>query len=75
MPSMSMPSNNRAMMLSERAHMSAKPELEIYADDVACAHGAALEALMNCSFCAVAALMRRPRAILISGFGGALGPY
>ena len=33
---------SRAMMLSERAHMSAKPELEIYADDVACAHGAAL---------------------------------
>ena len=33
---------SRAMMLSERAHMSAKPELEIYADNVACAHGAAL---------------------------------
>ncbi|MBL6786360.1 MAG: SufD family Fe-S cluster assembly protein [PS1 clade bacterium] len=33
---------SRAMMLSERAQMSAKPELEIYADDVACAHGAAL---------------------------------
>ncbi|HCD17395.1 MAG: SufD family Fe-S cluster assembly protein [Rhizobiales bacterium TMED83] len=33
---------SRAMMLSEHAHMSAKPELEIYADDVACAHGAAL---------------------------------
>ncbi len=28
-----------ALMLSETAHVRAKPELEIYADDVACAHG------------------------------------
>ena len=32
----------RAMMLSDRAEMDAKPELEIYADDVACAHGSAI---------------------------------
>ena len=32
----------RAIMLSERAEMDAKPELEIYADDVACAHGTAI---------------------------------
>ncbi len=32
----------RAMMLSNRAEMDAKPELEIYADDVACAHGSAI---------------------------------
>ena len=32
----------RAMMLSEGAEMDAKPELEIYADDVACAHGSAI---------------------------------
>lgn len=28
-----------ALMLSDRAQVRAKPELEIYADDVACAHG------------------------------------
>ena len=28
-----------ALLLSERARVRAKPELEIYADDVACAHG------------------------------------
>lgn len=32
----------RAMMMSEGAEMDAKPELEIYADDVACAHGSAI---------------------------------
>ena len=35
----------RALMLSENAEMDAKPELEIYADDVACAHGSAIGAL------------------------------
>ena len=32
----------RAMMLSDGAEMDAKPELEIYADNVACAHGSAI---------------------------------
>ena len=32
----------RAMMLSSEAEINAKPELEIYADDVACAHGTAI---------------------------------
>lgn len=32
----------RAMMLSDGAEMDAKPELEIYADDVVCAHGSAI---------------------------------
>ena len=32
----------RAMILAEGAEMDAKPELEIYADDVACAHGSAI---------------------------------
>jgi len=30
----------RALLLSERASSFAKPELEIFADDVQCAHGA-----------------------------------
>ena len=34
--------NHRGLLLDERAEIDAKPELEIYADDVVCAHGAAL---------------------------------
>ncbi|MHA6288456.1 Fe-S cluster assembly protein SufD, partial [Maricaulis sp. CAU 1757] len=36
---------HRALMLDERAEIDAKPELEIYADDVQCAHGNALGTL------------------------------
>lgn len=36
---------HHALILSERAEVDAKPELEIYADDVACAHGATIGAL------------------------------
>src|SRR5690606_20133326 len=31
---------SQALLLSEEAEMAAKPELEIYADDVICGHGA-----------------------------------
>ena len=31
--------SNRNLLLSERAAIHTKPELEIYADDVSCAHG------------------------------------
>jgi len=31
---------NKTLLLSDRAEMDAKPELEIYADDVKCSHGA-----------------------------------
>lgn len=31
---------NRSLLLSQRAHVDAKPQLEIFADDVKCAHGA-----------------------------------
>lgn len=34
--------NSNALLLSDRAAMNAKPELEIYADDVACAHGSTI---------------------------------
>ena len=34
--------NSRACLLSPNAHMRAKPELAIYADDVKCAHGSAI---------------------------------
>lgn len=36
---------HRALMLDDRAEIDAKPELEIYADDVQCAHGNAIGAL------------------------------
>ncbi len=32
--------HSKAMLLSEKAEIDAKPELEIYADDVKCSHGA-----------------------------------
>ena len=34
--------NNRNLLLSDRAEVDTKPELEIYADDVRCAHGATI---------------------------------
>lgn len=36
---------SRALLLSAQAEMNTKPELEIFADDVKCSHGAALGAL------------------------------
>ena len=38
---------NRAMLLSERAEIDSKPELEIYADDVRCSHGATIGAVQE----------------------------
>ena len=32
--------SNKALLLSDKAEIDAKPELEIYADDVVCSHGA-----------------------------------
>ncbi len=36
---------HHALILSDRAEVDAKPELEIFADDVACAHGNTVGAL------------------------------
>ena len=36
---------NQALLLSEQAEMDSKPQLEIYADDVKCSHGATVGAL------------------------------
>ena len=36
---------NQALLLSENAEMDSKPQLEIYADDVKCSHGATVGAL------------------------------
>jgi Fe-S cluster assembly protein SufD len=35
----------KALLLGERAEADAKPELEIYADDVVCGHGTAIGSL------------------------------
>lgn len=37
--------NNRNLLLSDHAEINTKPELEIYADDVKCAHGATIAAM------------------------------
>ena len=37
--------NNRNLLLSDHAEIDTKPELEIYADDVRCAHGATIAQL------------------------------
>ena len=36
---------NKNLLLSEEARVDTKPQLEIFADDVKCAHGAAIEQL------------------------------
>ncbi len=37
--------NNRNLLLSNRGQINTKPELEIYADDVKCSHGATVSAI------------------------------
>lgn len=39
--------NNRNLLVSDRAEIDTKPELEIYADDVRCAHGATVAQIDN----------------------------
>lgn len=63
--------NSRALLLSEGAEMDTKPELEILADDVKCAHGAATgaidpDALFYLRSRGIPA--HEARALLISGF-------
>lgn len=41
--------NNRNLLMSEKAQINTKPELEIYADDVRCAHGATVAELDEAS--------------------------
>ncbi|SDG47548.1 Fe-S cluster assembly protein SufD [Roseospirillum parvum] len=76
----------RALLLSPKAEADTKPELEIYADDVACAHGAATGALDAEQLFYLTSRgidPRTARGLLIEGFlaealervpGGAHGP-
>jgi Fe-S cluster assembly protein SufD len=64
---------NRALLLSDRAEIDCKPELEIYADDVKCGHGAAAGALDEEALFYLRARgvpLAQARAILVEAFVG-----
>ena len=63
------------MLLNRGATANAKPELEIYADDVKCAHGATVGELDHDQLFYAAARGLDPagaRALLLGGFVGGL---
>ncbi|MFN2473355.1 MAG: SufD family Fe-S cluster assembly protein, partial [Sphingomicrobium sp.] len=65
----------KAMLLDRGATANAKPELEIYADDVKCAHGATVGELDREQLFYAAARGLGPadaRALLLEGFVGGL---
>ncbi len=65
----------KAMLLARGATANAKPELEIYADDVKCAHGATVGELdkEQLYYCAARGLdPASARALLLDGFVGGL---
>lgn len=62
---------NQALLLSEKAQINSKPELEIYADDVKCSHGATVGALDEDQLFYLRSRGvpdKQARAILISAF-------
>ena len=62
---------NRTILLSEKAEMDTKPQLEIYADDVKCAHGATVGALEEDALFYLRARgipERQARELLVEGF-------
>jgi Fe-S cluster assembly protein SufD len=62
---------NRTILLSEKAEMDSKPQLEIYADDVKCAHGATVGALEEDALFYLRARgvpERQAREVLVEGF-------
>ena len=64
---------SRALLLSDDATMNNKPELEIFADDVACGHGATCGGLSEDQlFYLQTRGLPRPRAeaLLLEGFAG-----
>jgi Fe-S cluster assembly protein SufD len=64
---------NKAMLLSDAAQMNTKPQLEIFADDVKCTHGATVGQLDADSLFYLQARgldRNTARAILIRGFAG-----
>lgn len=64
---------HHALILSERAEIDAKPELEIYADDVSCAHGNTVGALDDEALFYIRSRgvpLEEARALLIGAFVG-----
>jgi len=62
---------NQALLLSDEAEINAKPQLEIYADDVKCSHGATVGALDEAQLFYLRARgipAARARAMLIEAF-------
>ena len=56
---------SRNLLLSDKARVDTKPQLEIFADDVKCAHGATVGQLdaEQCSICKAAGCPNARRAI------------
>jgi Fe-S cluster assembly protein SufD len=66
---------SRALLLSDQAEMDAKPELEIYADDVKCSHGSTIGDLDEEAMFYLRSRglnETEARALLIEAFVGAL---
>jgi Fe-S cluster assembly protein SufD len=69
---------SRALMLSRKARLDAKPQLEIFADDVTCTHGATVGQLDADELFYMASRAIRPsaaRAMLIAGFAGEISDH
>jgi Fe-S cluster assembly protein SufD len=62
--------NNRNLLLSRRAIVNTKPELEIYADDVQCAHGATVaEIEEKALYYLLSRGIKRSKALVMLNFG------
>jgi Fe-S cluster assembly protein SufD len=62
--------NNRNLLLSRRAIINTKPELEIYADDVQCAHGATVaEIEEKALYYLMSRGIKRSKALVMLNFG------
>lgn len=62
--------NNRNLLLSRRGSINTKPELEIYADDVQCAHGATVaEINEEALYYMLSRGIKRSQALVMLNFG------
>lgn len=62
--------NNRNLLLSRRAVINTKPELEIYADDVQCAHGATVAEIEEQALYYLQSRgIKRSKALVMLNFG------
>ncbi|GGO67023.1 Fe-S cluster assembly protein SufD [Bowmanella pacifica] len=62
--------NNRNLLLSRRGQINTKPELEIYADDVKCAHGATIaEIEEKALYYLLSRGISRSQALIMLNFG------